>query len=350
MQHLLLLLTLTGATAAFGQLATYSYDGTLSPTSSDATVTAAATTTAGINVGFDPNGGGTSHLFTTGYSSSTTPDLGDFFEVCLTPTGSAVDVGAISYEAATTGNGPASTEIRISTDGFNSDIETLGVVTNPTAGPFGSVSVPGPSGGGNYTSEFCIRFYSYNANNSGSKLRTRNLTIASPAAVPITLSTFDAEASADDVNLTWVVSSQLDNAYFDVEASRDGIEFERVGTVAGDGSTTEEITYEYDYRDVDPGLYYFRIRQMDYDGNSTVSPVVTIQVGHANEMAVKVAAANGELTVETSTDGYLSIFAASGQLVHRFFAEAGRQSVPVPRLPSGVYVLTDGVTSTRFAW
>jgi hypothetical protein len=119
-------------------------------------------------------------------------------------------------------------------------------------------------------------------NISIANLNANNFHIASVDEVnsplPIELLEFTAAAHEGKVRLRWITSSELNNDFFTVERSSTGETFEAVGTVAGKGTTTNTSTYELE----DPmplhGVSYYRLRQTDYDGVFTFSPIERVTV------------------------------------------------------------------------
>lgn len=56
-------------------------------------------------------------------------------------------------------------------------------------------------------------------------------------------------------------------------------EWQKVGFVAGKGTVTTPIRYEFYHRDLAPGVYEYRLRQVDTDGSFEYSEIVTAVVG-----------------------------------------------------------------------
>lgn len=94
--------------------------------------------------------------------------------------------------------------------------------------------------------------------------------------MPITLLYFTAEMKGREVYLSWKTASELDNDYFTVERSQDGIEWEKVIRHPGAGNSQEEISYEEVDLQPLPGLSYYRLKQTDFDGTTSVSDIVAV--------------------------------------------------------------------------
>ena len=88
---------------------------------------------------------------------------------------------------------------------------------------------------------------------------------AAEVAIPVELLSFDAILDGSDVSLRWATASETNNAGFEVQMDA-GSGFQALGFVDGHGTTTEAQTYSYAVRDLDPGTYLFRLKQIDFDG------------------------------------------------------------------------------------
>jgi len=89
--------------------------------------------------------------------------------------------------------------------------------------------------------------------------------LAFSGVVPVELVGFDALQDGSDVLLSWETASETNNAGFEVQMDA-GSGYQVMGFVDGHGTTTETQTYAYAVRDLDPGTYQFRLKQIDFDG------------------------------------------------------------------------------------
>lgn len=96
--------------------------------------------------------------------------------------------------------------------------------------------------------------------------------------VPVELNSFTAEAINHSVVLNWTTATETNNSGFAVERSEDNHNYSQIGFVAGFGTTTEPKNYSYTDNSVSSGKYYYRLRQIDYDGSIEYSPVIEVVV------------------------------------------------------------------------
>ena len=91
-------------------------------------------------------------------------------------------------------------------------------------------------------------------------------------------SMLDAIVKSSGVLTSWETASEINNNYFDIERSKDSYNFERIGTVPGSGTSTQRN--EYSFPDLDPGvgIFYYRLKQVDFDAGFSYSDVVAVKL------------------------------------------------------------------------
>ncbi|MFM9028514.1 MAG: T9SS type A sorting domain-containing protein [Bacteroidota bacterium] len=102
---------------------------------------------------------------------------------------------------------------------------------------------------------------------------------AAPVLLPVELLHFDAEEIPAGVRLHWSTASETNNERFIIERSSNGFDFTEIGSVAGNGTTSE--LSEYEFLDLDPisGIIYYRLHQVDFDGQREIHTPVAIKIG-----------------------------------------------------------------------
>lgn len=94
--------------------------------------------------------------------------------------------------------------------------------------------------------------------------------------LPIKLLSFEAIPEEKKVNLKWVTASEINNEFFTVEKSLDGNKFYSIGKIAGAGNSTVRLEYNFYDMNPSPGISYYRLRQTDTDGKTSLSDVVPV--------------------------------------------------------------------------
>jgi Secretion system C-terminal sorting domain len=110
--------------------------------------------------------------------------------------------------------------------------------------------------------------------NSFSPFTIGTLDPANP--LPIELISFDALVEGENVRLNWATANEINNEFFEIERSSDGIHFETILYQNGAGNSTTLI--EYTDLDRNPlfGISYYRLKQVDVDGDSSYSDIISV--------------------------------------------------------------------------
>lgn len=101
------------------------------------------------------------------------------------------------------------------------------------------------------------------------------LQISPPNPLPVKLLSFTGARKNNVVELKWRTASEVNNDYFTISRSQDGENYQNIGTVAGNGTTS--ATSNYSFIDQQPlsGKAYYRLSQTDFDGTTeTFAPII----------------------------------------------------------------------------
>ncbi|MCZ4410053.1 T9SS type A sorting domain-containing protein [Cryomorphaceae bacterium 1068] len=92
--------------------------------------------------------------------------------------------------------------------------------------------------------------------------------------LPIELLDFWVREHNGDALLAWSTASEINNDRFLLMRTKDGLEFETVGTVSGAGNSSTVLNYTFLDRDPLKGLSYYKLTQVDFDGTESSSELV----------------------------------------------------------------------------
>ena len=167
------------------------------------------------------------------------------------------------------------------------------------------------------------------------------------APLPVELVSFTAKAAENHVALQWKTASELNNDRFEIERSKDGISFETIGTVNGNGTTNEEQDYAYYDRTVVDGIYYYRLKQVDYDGKFEKSQVVQVRMsGAQNAVSVFPTVIKDQINIQTDhTERPTVVSDVTGRILRTYAATPN--TIDVSDLKAGVYVVLVGDQAVR---
>ena len=87
------------------------------------------------------------------------------------------------------------------------------------------------------------------------------------AVIPVELSAFTAVVNDNSVTLNWQTSTEQNNHGFYVERKSEKGNWQEIKFIEGSGTTTELRTYSFTDNNLTAGIYYYRLRQVDFDGS-----------------------------------------------------------------------------------
>ena len=185
--------------------------------------------------------------------------------------------------------------------------------------------------------------------------------------VPVELTSFAAVGTSDGVQLNWETATEINNQRFEIERGNDSQNFSTVGFVNGRGTTTEKSSYSFIDKDVNEGIYYYRLKQVDYNGAYEYSQVIEVEFSVPQEFVLAQNYPNPFNPSTTLSFGLpvesnitLSVYNSLGELVKvvaQGTLQAGthKMNFEAVDLPSGIYMYTlnakgaDGVEFTQTA-
>ncbi len=161
-------------------------------------------------------------------------------------------------------------------------------------------------------------------------------------SLPVELASFSASADGTSALLRWTTESETNNAGFTVEQQH-GATWLPVGMVAGRGTTSERATYSYTVANLAAGIYRFRLRQTDFDGATSYSPIVEVTVLDEAPLRLWMQGRTPVFTTRAAQSVRVEAFDVLGRraaLLFEGFVDAGtlRTLDPLP-LAGGLYVL-----------
>lgn len=171
------------------------------------------------------------------------------------------------------------------------------------------------------------------------------------ATLPVELISWDAKSEDNIANISWVTATEFNNDYFTLESSSDGVHFETVAQIPGNGTTQDISFYEYNT----PLVYqttYFRLKQTDFDGTEEYLFTTVLNRDDPPPYDLKLRY-NGEsyLVIQSleQQDYLLQITDLSGKVVatQSFQQFEGIEKHSLSHLSPGIYVASI-ITSSSF--
>jgi subtilisin family serine protease len=192
---------------------------------------------------------------------------------------------------------------------------------------------------------------------TGGRLNVYNAALeVSQTTTPVELTSFIASPDKDEILIQWSTATELNNRGFEIERasfnSLTGVksEYKKIAFVGGNGSSTESHNYTFKDKTLSPGIYFYRLKQIDLGGQAVYSKEVEAEVKAPVQFSLSQNYPNPfnpstkiTFSLPEKSSVIINVYSVIGELVktvtHNTF-EAGYQSVDfnASGLPSGVYV------------
>jgi hypothetical protein len=106
--------------------------------------------------------------------------------------------------------------------------------------------------------------------------------------LPVDFGYFKAQLNEKEnqISLNWQTLMELNNKGFEIEHSIDGKEFKTLDFVEGVGTTADAQVYNYEHKDFQKGENYYRLKQLDLDGEYDYSEVVLVSIKKEGTIAL----------------------------------------------------------------
>lgn len=164
--------------------------------------------------------------------------------------------------------------------------------------------------------------------------------------LPIELLNFTAESTVKNtVKLNWQTVTEVNNNYFTIEKSSDGINWNTVSTVNGAGNSLNLLNYSSLDNNPYSGTTYYRLKQTDFNGQHSYSEIKSINISLDSDIEIYPNPTNGQITIEGSQAEIeqLSIFNSLGidltSQIRIIEQTDSQQIIDISNLVTGLYFL-----------
>jgi hypothetical protein len=147
------------------------------------------------------------------------------------------------------------------------------------------------------------------------------------------------------VFLEWATASEVNNDYFELQRSLNGRSFTKIAQIDGKGTSNFKSTYHFDDNPPQSGLLYYRLKQVDYDGEFSFSDIVSVFISEIELIDLYPNPASGYINIALFGEAYegqrIIILDAKGQMVIDAEVDVTNQytQLDVSNLSNGVYLV-----------
>jgi choice-of-anchor B domain-containing protein len=202
---------------------------------------------------------------------------------------------------------------------------------------------------GNYDGAWGVYPYLPSGNAIISDMSTGLWVLHFDGEVPVELTSFTARSNGNSVTLDWSTATEKNNQGFEIERKSGG-DFYTIGFVEGFGTTTEPVDYSYVDKNLENGVYEYRLKQVDFDGSFSFSEEIAVEVSNPSSFVLNQNYPNPfnpstNIKFSLPISGYtnLSIYNLVGEKVKELVNEVlveGEYNLQfdATNLPSGIYI------------
>lgn len=140
--------------------------------------------------------------------------------------------------------------------------------------------------------------------------------------LPIKLLSFAANCRDGKALIQWSTASEINNDFFTIEKTYDGIHFEFVAKVKGAGNSNTVLNYSHIDHNPGSGKVYYRLSQTDFDGTTEVFDLISFECGTTAPLEIISVYNNqggniiGALSVPTNGKYALTVMDVRGRLIY----------------------------------
>ena len=168
------------------------------------------------------------------------------------------------------------------------------------------------------------------------------------AALPVEYLTFEVEKVGCNAQLNWTTINEVNNDYFDVERSLNGVDWNVIGQVEGAGNSSFLLDYQYldstcEFRS---HTIFYRLQQVDQDGRSEYSEIKSITTSlndsygfeiypnpALNKLTVRIDGRKGEENITYQIVSVEGVTVLEGHLIDEY------NHIDLTSIPAATYLL-----------
>jgi len=165
--------------------------------------------------------------------------------------------------------------------------------------------------------------------------------------LPVEWGYFTLDEINGDIKLKWQTVSETNNKHFEIQKSSDDEIFNTIAFVPGSGNSNTPVEYSYTDKNSETGITYYRIKQVDFDGNEDYSKTLSVINENPTPGIAVNTFFNQQLNVSTELEILypvaMELYDMTGKQVYMspaFTLAAGTSAqFDLPALPDGIYFL-----------
>jgi hypothetical protein len=188
-----------------------------------------------------------------------------------------------------------------------------------------------------------VRGYTNGAGGAGGECNTVTY---SNVPLPIRLISFGTTSYSEGIKLSWQTSEETNSSMFEVQRSKNAIDFDVLSQIKAAGNSSEIRNYVYTDANPKAGYNYYRLKSVDTDGAFQFSSIIAAKYLPNGDIVVAPNPSNSQI-IKVLTKGFkieeAQLFSLEGKsnLINLRFADSNNLLEVMPQKPlaTGVYFL-----------
>ena len=180
-----------------------------------------------------------------------------------------------------------------------------------------------------------------------------NFTVAGSSTLPIRLLSFSAKSvNQDHVLISWATSMEQHVDHFEVQRSVGNTGFQAIEKIKAVGESETPQYYSVNDNQPATGINYYRLKELDTDGGSYFTPVISVNFDEQEGPDVYPNPASAYVNITSHRDPILevTVFDVAGKAINNIHYAGGQTSVKLntASLAQGMYIITIKTTSKLY--
>lgn len=157
--------------------------------------------------------------------------------------------------------------------------------------------------------------------------------------LPVTFKEFNLSKSSGKYALNWATESEINNSHYEIEYSKNGLDYSVIGNLEGKGNSLNTTKYSYQTKIASSTTAYFRLKQVDFNGDFSYSEIRS-NGGKFRNISTSPNPTNGTLFINGITEeATVQLRNMNGQILLELNM-AETKELDISHLQQGNYILT----------
>ena len=143
-----------------------------------------------------------------------------------------------------------------------------------------------------------------------------------------------------NIDLQWATTEEINAAYFEVERAIDAVNFYPIRQLPAAGNSKGVREYSYNDNLPQPGIYYYRIKQVDSDGKMSYSRIISLKLGSKESIKIFPNPVTESLIIENEKSIYsVEMINSAGLKIFSSPYQTNSVRLDMTKYPSGIYTI-----------